>query len=386
MKSEILKRCISEFALTFLLVFAGVQIFANEPSLENDTTPAEPAKPDKRVASEIEKLDKNTIRKRLEALNLQSIKAEFEYFQDINQHVMQAFPYFSALTVAFIKRLRLQGVDRFSGEQDVWRIYHGGGTAAHTFFPEYFRLKREMMRREMNVQQDDIQYSDLSAEFREADKKFQDTIANHRREELSPKYTKKWNHSTLTTMQASILALDEEAAEIFSREFLGGKYHADFSQVEAIADAIIRQEERLWLFHELGLSDCLMHEGSCIARSDQVPHIMTQLVILSSDPVLKHYFPSLAEVVCDLKDKHCSYLHVEVALDVMRAGMNEDRLLVRPMAIGVFLRFGWNGKTIQVPLTRLLASYDNDVLKEYYQGLLGLRAFWRYLENEQSAQ
>ena len=379
MKSEILNRCIRGFTLAFLLIFIGTKVFANEQRPMSDTAADS-------VASEIKKLDKNTINKRLEALNRQSIRAEFGHLQDINQEVMQAFPYFSALTVAFIKRLRLKGVDRFSGEEDVWRIYLGGGTAAHTYFPEYFRLKREMFRREMNLPQDDIQYMELSEAFREADKKFQDTVASHRREGLNPEYTKMWNHSTLTNIQKYILTLDEDAADVFSREFFGGKYHADFSKVEDIADAIIRQEERLWLFNELGLSDCLTHEKSCISRSDQVPHIMNQLVQLSSDAVLQHYFPSLIEDICDIKDKHCSHLHVETALNGIKAGMKEDQLLTRRMAIGVFLRFGWDGETIQIPLTRLLASFDNKILREYYRGLLSLRVFWRFIDNEQSVQ
>ncbi|AMO54873.1 hypothetical protein GZ77_25180 [Endozoicomonas montiporae] len=325
--------------------------------------------------------EKKTVLERLNQLKRPSIREEFQNVADIKTEMMQFFAYFSAMTNAFYRRLELMGVDRFTGKDDVWRAYYGVGAAAHTLFPEYFRLKREVMRQEMNLDQDDIQYSDLTLDYREKDEQFQQRVSLHRKEGMNPDNTSKWDNSTLKALRAGVLKLDREASSAFSKEFLGGLYETDFRVVKALTDAIIRQEDRIWLFHELGVSDCLT-EGVCIKSSKQFFKVSAKLSQLKDDPVLNHYFPQLKNLYCEPATRTCEPLGLINVLDAVKSGMEDDQAHLRSLAIGAFHRFDWKGSGAQVPVTRMLAGLDNEALKKAYLGLLRDRVFWRYIENE----
>ena len=278
--------CISLLTVMLLVIAASQQIYAVEQMTGSVKSVLVP--PDS-----LGDQQKKVILERLTQLNRHTIREEFQDVVDIKQEIMNFFAYFSAMTEAFCKRLELQGVDQFTGKEDVWRVYYGGGAAAHSLFPEYFRLKREVMRQDLRLNQDDIQYNELSEEYRERDGKFQKKVAEERRAGMNPGITPEWDNSNLNALRAGILKLDRGASETFSNDYFGGLYKTDFSVVGAISDAIIRQEDRVWLFHELGLSDCLMNGGDCINSSVQFQKVAARLSRLKDDPVLNHYFPQL---------------------------------------------------------------------------------------------
>ena len=365
--------CLAGFITTLALASSSIHANHNHSSRHFSITSVEFPEPS---GEEQEQLIQ-----RANKLKGMSIRREFAHIRDIDKEVVDFFVYFTAMTTAFYKRESLNDVYQFNGEDDVWRMYYGGGAAAHALFPEYFRLKREIWRRENTPAQDDIAYHELPPMLQKRDEAFQKKAASHRREGLNPKYTPYWNDKTFEEFTAFVLTLDKDAAGLYEAAFVGRHYQPDFSKAEQIADAIIRHEDRIWLFHHLNLTDCL-DNSLCSLHSHDYHALTTKLVALKSDKVLAHYFPEFINSICSPGSNSCNWVTTFSELLALRNGYQEDAKVFGTLMVGSFYDFEWKGDPGQLPLTRLLSQMNLDSLRTVYLGLLKHRAFWRYTRNE----
>lgn len=319
---------------------------------------------------------------RANQLRGESIRKEFAGIDDIDRETMDFFVNFSAMTLAFYKREALNGVQQLNGKDDVWRMYYGGGAAAHALFPEYFRLKREGWRRTLYPERDDIAYHELTPALRREDHRFMTTAASHRREGLNPDYTSYWNNKTLKEFQDYVLVLDKDAATLFAGAFVGSGRLPDFTRADKMADAIIRHEDRTWLLHHLNLTQCSLNSDTCELPSLDFQLLYPRLQAVKSDKVFAHYFPEFVNSICDPKEKSCNWHKILSELVAITQGDKEDARIPGTLMVGWFYDFEWQGDLSRVPLTRQLSSMNLESLRTVYKGLLHYRAFWRYTQNE----
>ena len=310
-----------------------------------------------------------------------SIRKEFADIADIDKATMDFFVNFSAMTLAFYKREALNGFQKFNGENDVWRMYYGGGAAAHSLFPEYFRLKREVWRRMLFPERDDIAFHEIPEDLRQKDRKFMDTAAAHRRDGLNPTKTTYWNDKTLKEFQDFVLVLDKDAATLFDEAFIRQNRLPDFRKADQMADAIIRHEDRIWLFNYLNLTEGSLN-NRCELHSEGFHSLFSRLQVVKSDKVLSHYFPELINSICEPDDADCDCSKVFSELAALQKEDKIDTGIPGTLMIGWFYNFEWQGDLNHVPLTRQLSSMDLDSLRTIYLGLLGYRTLWRYVLNE----